>query len=134
MPHKRPKRSIREQDRSQKCVYHLPLPVTTHQRFQRHGPGAESQLSSELLPKSFARAINAAQVRAAKKAKRRKVEGSVGKAKIINVRLCPREARSESLVIESCRSHRHQRLSGVSSPPPSYNSCFFSAAQPVPQN
>ncbi|KAJ7908403.1 hypothetical protein B0H13DRAFT_2497361 [Mycena leptocephala] len=85
MPHKRAKRSIREQDRSQKGTDLAPN-------------RSKDALSSEPLPKSFARAINAAQVRAdfrakrklgegegedgPKKAKRRKVEGSVGEAKI----------------------------------------------------
>ncbi|KAJ6569061.1 hypothetical protein B0H19DRAFT_1373395 [Mycena capillaripes] len=80
MPHKRAKRSIREQQRSQKGTDLAPT------------RGVDA-LSSEPLPKSFARAMNAAQVRAdfrakrklrgedggdedlPKKAKRRKLEG-----------------------------------------------------------
>jgi hypothetical protein len=90
-------------------------PLTSASRGTDLAPNrSKDALSAEPLPKSFARAINAAQVRAdfrakrklgegegedgPKRAKRRKVEGSVGEA--INVRLCRREARS--LVTESC--------------------------------
>ncbi|KAJ6516630.1 hypothetical protein C8R47DRAFT_1032119 [Mycena vitilis] len=83
MPHKKAKRSIRDQQRSQKGSDLAPI--------RKAGGDA---LSSEPLPKSFMRAINATQVRAdfhakrklqgedgedggQKKAKRRKVEGGV---------------------------------------------------------
>ncbi|KAJ7611968.1 hypothetical protein DFH06DRAFT_1484980 [Mycena polygramma] len=83
MPHKKAKRSIRDQQRSQKGTDLAPT---------RNAGG--DALSSEPLPKSFMRAINATQVRAdfhakrklqgedgedgeQKKAKRRKVEGGV---------------------------------------------------------
>ncbi|KAJ7659815.1 hypothetical protein DFH06DRAFT_1194840 [Mycena polygramma] len=83
MPHKKAKRSIRDQQRSQKGTDLAPT----------RSAGGDA-LSSEPLPKSFMRAINATQVRAdfhakrklqgedgedggQKKAKRRKVEGGV---------------------------------------------------------
>ncbi|KAJ7908401.1 hypothetical protein B0H13DRAFT_1878755 [Mycena leptocephala] len=62
MPHKRAKRSIREQDRSQKGTDLAPN-------------RSKDALSAEPLPKSFARAINAAQVRADFRAKRKLGEG-----------------------------------------------------------
>ncbi|KAJ7107775.1 hypothetical protein C8R44DRAFT_714472 [Mycena epipterygia] len=58
MPHKRAKRSIREQQRSQKGADLAP------------GRGGDA-LSSEPLPKSFVRAMNAGQVRADFRAKRK---------------------------------------------------------------
>ncbi|KAF7365771.1 hypothetical protein MVEN_00451100 [Mycena venus] len=88
MPHKKAKRSVREQERSKKGTDLAPT------------RGGGDALSSEPLPKSFQRAINAAQVRAdyhakrkmreedgegedgPKKAKRRKVEGAGVETKI----------------------------------------------------
>ncbi|KAJ7237038.1 hypothetical protein B0H12DRAFT_1139632 [Mycena haematopus] len=61
MPHKRAKRSIREQERSKKGSDLAPIRGT-------------DALSSEPLPKSFARAINAVQVRADFRAKRKLLE------------------------------------------------------------
>ncbi|KAK7050609.1 hypothetical protein R3P38DRAFT_3387495 [Favolaschia claudopus] len=60
MPHKRAKRSVREQERSKKGNDLAP------------SRGADA-LSSEPLPKSFLRAINAAQVRAEFREKKRKL-------------------------------------------------------------
>ncbi|KAF8209613.1 hypothetical protein K438DRAFT_1572079 [Mycena galopus ATCC 62051] len=60
MPHKKAKRSIREQERSKKGTDLAPTPIR----------GGDA-LSSEPLPKSFTRAINAAQVRADFRAKRK---------------------------------------------------------------
>ncbi|KAJ7200152.1 hypothetical protein GGX14DRAFT_372560 [Mycena pura] len=60
MPHKRAKRSIREEQRVQKGADLAP-------RLRADGDA----LSSEPLPKSFARAINAAQVRADYRSKRK---------------------------------------------------------------
>ncbi|KAJ6605312.1 hypothetical protein DFH09DRAFT_888248, partial [Mycena vulgaris] len=61
MPHKRAKRSIREQQRSQKGMDLAPA----------RGGGGGDALSSEPLPKSFVRAMNAGQVRADFRAKRK---------------------------------------------------------------
>ncbi|KAF7329175.1 hypothetical protein MKEN_00178100 [Mycena kentingensis (nom. inval.)] len=60
MPHKRAKRSVREAERSTKGADHAPS-KDSH----------SDALSSEPLPKAFARAINAAQVRAEYHAKRK---------------------------------------------------------------
>ncbi|KAJ7431434.1 hypothetical protein B0H11DRAFT_1891647 [Mycena galericulata] len=62
MPHKRAKRSIREEQRSQKGADLAP----------RSGGGGGDPLSNEPLPKSFLRALNAEQVRADFRAKRKR--------------------------------------------------------------
>ncbi|KAJ7806608.1 hypothetical protein B0H14DRAFT_3152867 [Mycena olivaceomarginata] len=67
MPHKRAKRAIREQERSKKGSDLAPT---------RPGAGGDA-LSSEPLPKAFLRTINAAQVRAEFRAKR-KLRGEDG--------------------------------------------------------
>ncbi|KAJ7848037.1 hypothetical protein B0H14DRAFT_3867315 [Mycena olivaceomarginata] len=67
MPHKRAKRAIREQERSKKGSDLAPT---------RPGAGGDA-LSSEPLPKAFLRTINAAQVRADFRAKR-KLRGEDG--------------------------------------------------------
>ncbi|KAJ7132645.1 hypothetical protein C8R46DRAFT_1015455 [Mycena filopes] len=68
MPHKRAKRSIRDEQRSQKGSDLAPT---------RSGGGGDA-LSSEPLPKSFTRALNAEQVRADYRAKRKLREDGDG--------------------------------------------------------
>ncbi|KAJ7718648.1 hypothetical protein B0H16DRAFT_1897592 [Mycena metata] len=68
MPHKRAKRSIRDEQRTKKGSDLAPT---------RLGAGGDA-LSSEPLPKSFTRALNAAQVRADYRAKRKSREDGDG--------------------------------------------------------
>jgi len=76
MPHKRPKRTIREKLRNQQYVDLLISQLIDSLIFQRGtdlAPGKQ-YLGKEALPKSFSRVINASEIREAWKAKKRKIE------------------------------------------------------------
>jgi hypothetical protein len=88
MPHKRAKRSVREEQQSQKCVLINVFPTNEtflcQHRFDLHYRGTDyapssnqtskRAISSEGIPKSVARVLNAAHVRQEWREKKRKLE------------------------------------------------------------
>jgi hypothetical protein len=81
MPHKRAKRSVREEQRSQKCVFidvFAAYCSDLHHRGSDYAPSSNQSskqaISSEGIPKSAARVLNAAHVRQEWREKKRKLE------------------------------------------------------------